>query len=429
MQLFKLDSAGVCGSCLKKATDADTIRCDTCDFNFHALCESAGGKTELIANKSHLSSHKQKSTKKNFIWKCDRCLTVSEENQAASVRDLLEGLSSKFESLQNKVTKELGELADKFTSLENKVTDEIKTQVGAEFVKLVGTQSEEFKKLGETINTAVPNLPPNSDWKKVEKVKQMKKSLMVKPDKNGVPLDTVQVKKLVRDNGIPVVSVVSAENGDTFINLPNEASRNKLQPLLPSEANTIVSLESKLPSVKLLGVVDKLSNEEIKSALCSQNEALGTMVHAGEELSVVYTKEPTGTQRYHQVTLRVSPDIRASLEKPFDKLYLNGNVCTVADSFHVRRCNKCQSFGHYAGKCKAQADSCGHCGEQHKSSDCPKKDESSANKKCINCERAELEPAGHSTFYYNCPAYVIQQEKLKKAISYEYKSNSSTHVR
>ena len=160
----------------------------------------------------------------------------------------------------------------------------------------------------------------------------------------------------------------------------------------------------------------------IKTGLISKNEALGTLVNAGHELSVVFTRPPPHGKLYHQVTVRVSPEIRRAIKAAGNKVHLSDRHCRVADNFHIKRCNKCQSFGHYASKCKPDSqDICGYCGEHHKSSECLIRNSPSHTHKCCNCELASLENfEGHSTFWRDCPAYKIQQDKLKGAIAYDY---------
>ena len=346
------------------------------------------------------------STKRNFLWQCNKCLTVNETNQAATVKDMV------------------ANLADRFTLLESQLKEHISTQVKQELERLTASQSEEFVKLSESISTRVPEPAVTATaWNNTAKVEDIKASLVVKPDRDGKPVDREKVKKIIIENGVPVNKVVVSSSGDTFINLPNNKSRDKLRPLLESE-NEVVVLKKKLPKVSLLGVTDNLTHEEIKSAICSQNETIGNLVKEGHELAVIYTRAPPAGKDFYQVTIRVSSDIRSTIKAGGNKVFLCQKVCNVVDNFHVKRCNKCQCFGHYAAKCKEDVPVvCGYCGEQHKSSDCLIRNNPSSTHKCINCQVAALDSEGHSTFSFKCPAYVIQQDKLKSSIGYDYSLN------
>ena len=125
--------------------------------------------------------------------------------------------------------------------------------------------------------------------------------------------------------------------------------------------------------------------------------------------------------------MRVSPDIRKAIKASGHKLFLSEQTCNVVDNFHVKRCNRCQKFGHYANKCNLTThDVCGYCGENHKSNVCLLKNSPANTHKCINCTTAGLgtEAEGHSTFSFRCPAYIIQQGKLRNSIAYDYSLNS-----
>ena len=408
--MFVLDPQGICESCLNKATDAEIIRCEVCQFNFHALCNSDQGKSdEYIARRSHLNLHKQPSTKKNFMWKCNRCLTLSEENQAASVKEMM------------------SKLMERFVMLESQIKTQITTQVTEEFEKLTASQTEEFEKLSSSIaNKEVPEPAPgvNTVWSDSNRVDQMiKSSILVKPDIHGNPVSADKVKKTVMDHGIPVTKVVVSSSGDTFINMPDEKSRDKLHPLLQSEDNEVVLLKSKLPSINILGVTEELSRDEIKQGICNQNASIGVLVNEQkEEFEVIYKRAPPPGKDYHQVTIRVSPNVRKAISNLGDKIFLSRKLCNVDDSFHIKRCNNCQHFHHYASKCgDGKPPVCGYCGEEHKSNDCLLKNSPSHTHKCVNCQTAGLEKfEGHSTFFRYCPAYKIEQKKLENSIAYNY---------
>lgn len=406
--MFHLDVQGKCETCLKTAKDSEILRCDSCQFYYHAYCESPEGIADGIAKKTHLSLHKQGSTKKNFSWKCDRCMTISEQNEASSVRDMI------------------SQLVDRFNQFETQLPQKINGMVHEEFQKLTDSQTQEIDKLSDSIVTKMSNPVTPTVWSDTKRVEEVKSSLLVKADKDGKPVDPGKVRKIIRENGVPVNKVVVASSGDTFINLPNVKSRDKLHPLLQSDTNDIVLLKSKLPAISLLGVTDKLSNEEIKQGIVNQNESIGRLVkEQKEELEVIYTREPPNGKSYHQVTLRVSPLIRKAINNLGNKIFLSSKSCNVEDNFHVKRCNKCQSFGHYAAKCKEDTPTvCGYCGENHESNACLLKNSPSRTHKCANCQIAGVEESeGHSTFSRKCPAYIVQQKKLASSIAYDYQLN------
>ena len=59
--MFRLDVQGKCETCCNTAKPNEIIKCETCQFSYHALCESADGKADGIAKKTQLDQHKQAS--------------------------------------------------------------------------------------------------------------------------------------------------------------------------------------------------------------------------------------------------------------------------------------------------------------------------------------------------------------------------------
>ena len=403
--MFRLDVQGLCETCLSKAKDSETIRCDTCQFHFHGVCDSPEGNTDGIAKKTHLGLHKQGSTKPNFLWKCDTCLTLSEANQAATLKDMI------------------SKLIDNFTKFENQLPEQIKSVVNEEFQKRDVKLNTDVEELSANIAAKIadPVKTTGVPWKDQARTKDMMSSLLVKPDKEGNPVNEAVVNKILMDNGVPVNKVVVTDTGDTFINLPNQKSRDKLCPLLKSDKNDVVALKSKLPTITILDVKDDLTRDQIKQGLCNQNDYIGKLVEEEkEELEVIYTRPPPAGKSYFKVNVRVSPLIRRYIEHHGNKVFLSRKSCRIEDSYYIRRCNNCQTFGHYADKCKADTPPvCGYCGDNHRSNTCLIKNNNSRTHLCCNCRIAGLDGSeGHNTFDRKCPAYKIQQDKLKSSIAY-----------
>ena len=93
-----------------------------------------------------------------------------------------------------------------------------------------------------------------------------------------------------------------------------------------------------------------------------------------------------------------------------DKLTLGLSSCKVYDQYHIKRCNKCQQFGHYYKDCTA-IECCAKCGGDHPTNTCE-----SAEKKCVNCVRDGVGTQDHCTYDPNCPSLLKQQELLKQKI-------------
>ena len=155
--------------------------------------------------------------------------------------------------------------------------------------------------------------------------------------------------------------------------------------------------------------------------LVQQNAKIHNLIKSGSVFDFIFLKEPSTKYPTYQAVARVSADIRNAIKSCGDKIYIGLMACRVTDRFYVKRCNTCQGFGHYSnahdsekGKTKVV---CGYCSEEHQSKECTKVNNHRSHK-CTNCTKLGKNGSGHSTFYYRCPAYLAEQNRLKSTINY-----------
>ena len=174
-------------------------------------------------------------------------------------------------------------------------------------------------------------------------------------------------------------------------------TEKKLTPLLNDGAfatNTIVPLKSKLPTISILNVKEFSSNGEFIEKVKNQNPKIKQLIDAGSEFSVVYCRKPKETEtedevnKYFQIVVRVSGEIRQAIRSNNNKLYIELESYRVVDRFYIKRCNKCQGFGHYERDCENN-ERCGYCSEAHLSNQCTKVEHHDhRNFNCVNCKDA-----------------------------------------
>ena len=118
-------------------------------------------------------------------------------------------------------------------------------------------------------------------------------------------------------------------------------------------------MKSKLPSVSILNVKEFTSKEDFIERVKKQNPQIKEKLDQGGEFSIVFTKKPQEAQNPRnnnnkpsiQIVARVSDDIRQVIKMSGDKLYMDLVAHRVVDRFYIKRCNKCQQFGHYEKDC------------------------------------------------------------------------------
>ena len=70
-----------------------------------------------------------------------------------------------------------------------------------------------------------------------------------------------------------------------------------------------------------------------------------------------------------------------------------------------KQCMKCRRWGHYAAECRAQKDTCGTCGGQHKTSEC----ESEDKRYCVSCKAST-----HTSWDRSCPEFLRKCDEYSK---------------
>jgi hypothetical protein len=344
------------------------------------------------------------STKENFTWICDKCKTSEEAEEVASVRQLIKAMEVSHDakiSLLSGLVKALSEKIDSLTTADKSDTAPVSN---------------------------------NTVWDDRERINMtVKSALVVKPDADGNKVNLNKVKKIVSSAGIPVDSVIESTNGETFVNLPDVESRDRVSQLLEEKhgANPVVKLHSKLPSIAIMGVTarhminddnEEMTPEDIEQSIYNQNKSIAERIDQGSELNVVFVRKPPNNKKFYNIVVRVSPDIRALLKKKSNKIHIGVSVHRIVDRFHVRRCNRCQGLGHYADKCDSEHVVCGFCAKDHMSDECSDKHKDHKHHKCINCSAEGKDAFGHPAFWTKCPSYMGAQEKMK-TISYDYDLN------
>lgn len=399
---FELNLAGECLSCKKKDTPhTEAITCDTCKKMFHAICPSATNKQDTICNVSFLKLWQSSSTKNNFKWHCDTCLTDMETAKSASLEAVVHTLVQKVSDLTNEV-------------------QQIKQPQAV---------------CSDNSTSAFAPVTYGGSWSDPKAVQNLRSSLVIKPvadaDGKKSTVNLENVRKIAVDNNIPVSKVGVSANGNTFIHCPSSAARDKLQPLLASNNpnQSVKPLQEKFPSISITGITEAISKDDLVTEVRKQNDYINTLIENGNTFKVLFMKPPTENFSNYQVIALVSPAIRDAITANRNRLFIGLQSCRVYDRFYVKRCNKCNDFGHYRAQCTKKA-TCGYCAsEDHESDQCPLKISKDYSQfKCINCKRNGLPCEGHSASWFNCPSYIIAQKKMKSTISYyESRKNQSRH--
>ena len=178
-----------------------------------------------------------------------------------------------------------------------------------------------------------------------------------------------------------------------------------------------------MPVGNVVGLsIDYTENEqELIDTIKLQNPDLRTLIENDSTVfQVLGVSRLKRADSIFKATIRVSDDVRTAIASQGNRVYFRRYSCKVYDSFYVRRCFKCQMFGHIAKDCRNDS-VCGVCAgtHDHDTKNC------SGQACCVNCKKAGLAPDkyAHSAFSSECLSYVKEQKKLKSSIGYFQKNS------
>ena len=404
---------GECHRCELTVQKDVSLQCETCNLFFHPLCPATTTQ-EKLCTKTFLAQFNAKSTcKPNFSWKCNECMITQDTAKKTDLAQIVHSLALKLESL----SKSLDDFKQEASQDTLVVTDALDAFRDT-FIKHINSNQP-------------PDLQSSSQgnpWANARATQKLRSSFIVKPTTSGAA-DMVKINKIVSDNKLQVNMVGVSQKGNTFIHCPTKEASATLQTHIQSElaGHVVHSLQDSLPSISIAGITATQWNPlhvtpegitDFIQKLMDQNPFLHSLITDGETFNVIFMKPPNGVYNNFQIVARVSPKIRDAISAHWNRLFIGATSVRVYDRFYVKRCNKCNKFGHYKDNCTETTSSCGICGVQgHESETCDHKTDTSSFS-CINCKRANLTHTGHNATSRKCPAYLIAQKKIKGTIPY-----------
>ena len=402
-----VNNDGKCNKCDITVPEKELLQCEECKTSFHVMCAMIN-PGEKHCTRSFLNQYLTQSTKKpNFSWKCDPCTTCQDAAKKSDLAQIVHGLVLKVEALTTAFGDFKQETKQGNTTLAN----------------TLGSLKQDIK---QDITSIQPLLPQPSTqgnpWANTGATQKLRSSFLVKPSQTGTA-DMGKINKIVSDNNLQVNMIGVSQKGHTFIHCPNEEASKKLQSHIQTELteHVVHPLQDPLPTISITGVTGTQWNptqtttegiSNFTQKLRDQNPFLESLVSDGETLKVIFMKSPNAEFKNFQIVARVSPKIRDAITAHWNKLYIGATSVRVYDRFYVKRCNKCNRFGHYKDTC-SEAPACGICGaEDHESEACNHKTDTSRHS-CINCKRGNLQNTGHNATSPKCPAYLTAQKKIR----------------
>ena len=390
---FMVGDDGACRSCKSTSHTGECVQCFACECYFHAICENATYDNKL-ASKTMITTFLAVSTKNNFKFYCDTCLTNLEISNAESTSEKVATLEKKYISMETKL----------------------------EEIKELLIRKEEK----QTITKEFNNNSPTIIWNNQDKLEAIKappsKSVLIIKD-CGDQNKRIQNRTIIEDtilkNKISVTKSYETKSGDLSVVCESQNTRDKLKNLVSSATDDdikFITPQEKRSSVTIVGLTKEYKKEEIYEMLPRQNDYIRTFSLSNniEEHLLIYAIRPCKRNpQIFQIFATASPIFRQGLQLHNDRLTLGLTTCRVYDRYHIKRCNICQQFGHYAKECPTpDYPTCSECSENHLTENCD-----SSDQKCINCTRNKEDNKEHTATSFKCPSFIKQQNQLKTKLN------------
>ena len=355
--------------------------------------------------------------KAGFRWFCDRCTLEPEQLKF----DILDSVKTMLSEFQEEMSLSMKALESKVLSTKTLAKDPLPREF-AEVVKEAVKQSKNDRghngQFGIKVNASGNN-----------KVVHSKEVLVVKP-KKGSSVSPTELAAVSHDidgalRCVPVESCRETKSGAVVMKFPSKEAKNEastaISNCLGEESHYTVSEPKKLlPKITLVGLPKSFPDCDILDGILNKNGKLKELRNDGHTLEIIFTKIKGD---FKHAVIRVSPEIRASIQRENWYVFVGLNKCKVYDRFWVTQCYHCLNFGHIATKCpsKSQSATCGFCAGNHNSRACTQK----STPRCANCSRMTPPPQSldHFASSHSCPVLVSQRQRLIEKTEFSSSKN------
>ena len=399
---FAFIKDGTCTTCNDVEASQTALACLFCKLEFHAVCRDVDKdrtKTDIICPRTFFNSYRNrhKSTGVDsarfgtFTFVCDVCMTRLEQNSAATTE-------SKVDIIDKRVH-DLSQSMENMKKLLEKVIDK--------------------QNLPEKPEKQPPVVPATFT---PEKTSYRSVLVMSSQNPENKDQDRQQVDKIIRENSIHADKRYVNRKGEIVVVCPTVTDRENLASKVSEQLPEVKTHQppDRLPTISVANITESFSEDNLKTLILQAHPDIKTLTTQGETFSVLKVKPQIKNREKYQATIRVSNNIRKIIETQRDRLYIGSFSYKVFDQFHIKRCNKCQGFGHYKSECKSDKTVCGYCSKNHPSENCSEKEHNNFLPCCKNCARGKFQDQKHSHTAFDriCPSYIAEQQVLRKTINY-----------
>ena len=385
-------SDGFCTVCEKKADDA-CFPCFSCECMWHIV--DCTGNDDLVTKsllENQLKPWKTKGSYKSICFICPPC-----RDSKNLQRDVI--TSNRMAVVEEQVSS----MRDDLQVIKD---------------KLVGGHP----------TTEFPSLPPAGSY--ASKVKASDSVIVIKKSETQPAVSRGIIQDAAQSSRVGVSSSYENQQGDTVLIVEGDAAKDRLAANLREKVtHDIVTPSARMPTIRVTGMDNKHTTEDVFSLVKNQNQDKGINIDQ-TNFKVLFIRAHAKDPLKFQATVRVSNEVRASIDRAGNKLHVGLTVCPIYDHFHVKRCNRCQGYHHYqenkSTKVKCTKDPvCADCAGPHETDACQR--DQSDPLKCVHCAANDYPETNHKTSDPKCKSYVNAQKKLEQSIGFYKKKLGDPH--
>ena len=402
--LTLIDETGTCVSCNDLNAQEKSVSCFLCKNSFHAVCrEENGTLVNKLCNRTFLDHYSKRLDRKDcfdgsFCFICDLCLTDFEEKRAGNLQSHVHSLENRMRSMEANLT-----------DIKNLLKAQCNT---GNTPPPADDMSPSTEQTTELVNASSN---PWNDKARMQLVKSRVAMVVEKSDLgDSIAKDTL--KKIVLDNNILIEETYDNKKGDKIIVLASQEDRTKLSEKLTADhpEHSLRQPHERLPVISMANIEEEISPDDLKGILTQMHTEIIDMMEKGDVFDVLRVrKQRKGTN--YQACIRVSENIRKFIEVALGNyLHMGMYRCAVYDHLYVKRCNKCQRYGHYEKYCKASA-TCAKCAGGHDTKECTAYNKDGFKPTCTNCKKTSTTFGfTHTASSSQCFSYLAAQNKLRQ---------------
>ena len=364
----------------------------------------------------------------SFVWICSKCKTlpgkpmntVADNEEVTNcpplwVSKFSEDITSKLNSLDEKVNTNIDVLANDLAAMKSNVSDEINR-----FHNLNVPATTDFNSPLRKRPKALPEGQNIEEFPAIPPL-QNKTSAVLKLENHDAETNISLFKKMCnikRKSGSDMPDFVkSKKSGDNCMNIMFKSYKDAVnaKKLFEEKIDTLKLCDPVYKAMKKLDVVGldfSITKEEALDALIHENPGLGLSQSKVNSLSAVVETNPDlfitvidvkkcNNSSAYRVLFRATSSFIDFLGKK--NIVLMHTVTHKFVHSISKQCYRCFQLGHFAANC-TQTAVCGKCSSNsHTANEC-----NSSVLKCINCTRNNIADNAHSAFSHTCP-YLANQ--------------------